>query len=147
MSFDRFLKALWKAELQKLNDHLPKDYKSLKQLLEEDKPQVSTVGGDQIVISRNDLELVARIVPEKYHEKLRLPLVFIRRIDMGEGVYMVSGGLLERLLVLSLLKENPVFVEEEDKALEYIYRPQLWYLKKKVRSLVVVGFFIPKIEE
>ncbi|MBS7287642.1 MAG: DUF61 family protein [Candidatus Freyarchaeota archaeon] len=147
MFFERFIKALWKSELQKLNDHLPKEYKTLAQLLGEDEPHVTTVGGDRIIISRKDLELVARLVPERHHDKLRLPLIFIRRIDMGEGVYTIGGGLLERLLVSSLLKENPVFLEKEEEALEYIYRPQLWHLKKLVRSLVVVGFFMPKIEE
>ncbi|MEM3465781.1 MAG: DUF61 family protein [Candidatus Jordarchaeales archaeon] len=144
--FDRFINALWKSELQKLNDHLPKEYKSLAQLLREDDPSVPTIGGDKIVMLRKDLEFVASIVPEKYHDKLRLPLIFIRRIDMGEGVYTVGGGLLERLLVSSLLKERPVFLENEEDALEYIYRPQLWHIKKVVRSLVVVGFFMPKIE-
>lgn len=147
MLFERFIKALWKSELQKLNDHLPKDYKTLTQLLSEDEPHVTTVGGDRIIMSRKDLEFVARLVPEKYHDKLRLPLIFIRRIDMGEGVYTIGGGLLERLLVSSLLKDDPVFLEKEDDALEYIYRPQLWHLKKRVRSLVVVGFFMPKIDE
>jgi len=144
--FDRFINALWKSELQKLNDHLPKEYKPLTRLLNEDEPHVQTIGGDKIFMNKKDLELVASIVPRKYHGKLRLPLTFIRRIDMGEGVYTISGGLLERLLVSSLLKEKPVFVENEEDALEYIYRPQLWHLKRVIRSLVVVGFFMPKEE-
>ncbi|MEM1658872.1 MAG: DUF61 family protein [Candidatus Jordarchaeales archaeon] len=146
MSFERFIRALWKSEIQKLNDHLPKEYKTLAQLLKEDNPSVSTVCGDKIFLKKADLEYVARIVPEKYHDKIHLPLTFIRRIDMGEGVYSIGGGLLERLLVSSLLKDKPVFTENEDEAPEYVYRLQLWYLKRKIRSLVVIGFFLPKVE-
>ncbi|MHA1607945.1 MAG: DUF61 family protein [Candidatus Freyarchaeota archaeon] len=146
MAFERFFKALWKSELQKLNDHLPREYKTLSQLLKENDPAVPTVGGDLIFLDKADLETVASLVPEKYHGRLRLPLVFIRRIDMGEGVYTVSGGLVEQLTVSSLLNDKEGFIEDYEKAVKYVYRPQLWYLKKRVRSLIVVGFFMPKIE-
>ncbi|WXG40933.1 MAG: DUF61 family protein [Candidatus Freyarchaeum deiterrae] len=145
MRSDNFTK-IWVREIEKLNDHLPRNYKTLEFLLESKDPYVLTMDGDRIVFKREELQSLAKIVPKKYHGKLQLPIVFIRRIDMGEGVFSISGGKIEKGIVMKLLGliDNP-FSEDESAFLPYIYRYQVLEIRRKIRSLTTIGFATTKL--
>jgi uncharacterized protein (UPF0216 family) len=134
-----FTKILLKE--MKINDHLPKNYKTLESLLTSEDPYVLTLKGDRIVFKKEELQFLAKIVPKKYHGKLQLPIVFIRRIDMGEGVFSISGGKIERGVVMKLLGlTDDSFPEDESTFLPYIYRYQVLEVRRKIRSLTTIGF-------
>jgi uncharacterized protein (UPF0216 family) len=85
-------------------------------------------------------------VSKKYHGKLQLPIVFIRRIDMGEGVFSIGGGKIEKGIVMKLLglADDP-FSEDESTLLPYIYRHQVLDVRRKIRSLTTIGFATTKL--
>jgi uncharacterized protein (UPF0216 family) len=145
MRSDNFTK-IWIREIEKLNDHLPRNYRTLESLLESKDPYVLTMDGDRIVFKREELQFLAGIVPKKYHGKLQLPIVFIRRIDMGEGVFSIGGGKIENGIVMKLLglTDDP-FSEDESTLLPYIYRHQVLDVRRKIRSLTTIGFATSKL--
>ncbi len=136
---------IWRREIDKINDHLPRNYKTLESLLESENPHVITLDGDQIPFKKEELEFLAKIVPKKYHGKLQLPIVFIRRIEMGEGVFSISGGIIEKGVVMKLLgvAEDP-FSGDENSFLPYIYRHQVLQVRRKIRTLTTIGFATTK---
>ncbi|MGQ9720622.1 MAG: DUF61 family protein [Candidatus Jordarchaeum sp.] len=139
------LSNIWRREIDKINDHLPRNYKTLESLLSSKNPYVITLDGDQIPFDRKELEFLAEIVPKKYHGSLQLPIVFIRRIEMGEGVYSISGGKIEKGVIMKLLgvTENP-FSDDENNFPPYIYRHQVLEIRRKIRSLTTIGFATTK---
>ncbi|MEM2984469.1 MAG: DUF61 family protein [Candidatus Jordarchaeaceae archaeon] len=139
------LAKIWKSEIDKINDHLPRNYKTLETLLESKDPHVITLNGDRIPFERKELEFLASIVPKEFHGRIQLPIVFIRRIDMGEGVFSIGGGKVEQAVVMKLLGEKNPFSMEEHSFLPYIYRHQVLEVRKKIRSLTTIGFATTKI--
>jgi len=119
-------------EIKKINDHLPTSYKSLEELLKEDIPSVKTRGGDDIIFLKDELATLAKLIPEEKHKDIKLPIIALRRIDLGKGVYTLISS-----------EETIKFIKkilDIDSDSEYLYRPQIFELKRKFSSLVVIGF-------
>lgn len=119
-------------EIRKINDHLPASSKSLKELLREEIPSVKTKGGDDIVLLKDELIALAKLIPEENHNNIKLPIVALRRIDLGKGVYTLIGN----EATIKAFKE----ILNVGKDSEYLYRPQVFELKRKFNSLVIIGF-------
>jgi uncharacterized protein (UPF0216 family) len=125
--------------VEKLNDHLPKEYKTLDELLSMDSPSVKARDGGEIIFDRGELELLAQLIPKELYGQLRLPIVLLRRVDLGPGTFSLSGGKVEAYLALKLLGQVDVNLDEVELPI-YIYRPQVQELRRKLRTLTVIGF-------
>jgi uncharacterized protein (UPF0216 family) len=140
--FDKMLKYIWKWDVNKMNDHLPSKTVPLSELLSQEEPIILARDGTKLWIDREELIKVARLVPKSLHEKLHLPLVLIRRIDLGEGVFTISGGKLEAFFVAQILgtTSEPLTDYEKADIQNHVYRPQVQELRRKLRSLTIIGF-------
>lgn len=125
--------------MEKLNDHLPKEYKTLDELLSMDSPSVKARDGGEIIFDRGELELLAQLIPKELYSQLRLPIVLLRRVDLGPGTFSLSGGKVEAYLALKLLGQVDVNLDGVELPI-YIYRPQVQELRRKLRTLTVIGF-------
>jgi uncharacterized protein (UPF0216 family) len=125
--------------VEKLNDHLPKEYKTLDELLSMDSPSVKARDGGEIIFDRGELELLAQLIPKELYGQLRLPIVLLRRVDLGPGTFSLSGGKVEAYLALKLLGQVDVNLDGVELPI-YIYRPQVQELRRKLRTLTVIGF-------
>jgi uncharacterized protein (UPF0216 family) len=125
--------------VEKLNDHLPKEYKTLDELLSMDSPSVKARDGGEIIFDRGELELLAQLIPKELYSQLRLPIVLLRRVDLGPGTFSLSGGKVEAYLALKLLGQVDVNLDGVELPI-YIYRPQVQELRRKLRTLTVIGF-------
>ncbi|MDI9619808.1 MAG: DUF61 family protein [Candidatus Nezhaarchaeota archaeon] len=130
--------GLLKREVERINDHLPKESKTLKELLAMEEPKVTTRAGDDLVMEKSELELLERLLPEKYHERLKLPIVILRMIGMGEGVYMICGSDAEVQAIESVLGSRGAVHQHQGKA--FLYKPYVAILKGKLRTTTVIGF-------
>jgi uncharacterized protein (UPF0216 family) len=102
--------------------------------------------GSTIVLKKEEIEELARIVPPEYYDSVRLPIIVLRRMELGKSVYTVSGGRVEEVTVKKMLgKTNADFhtVHSEHEPL-FLYRPEVSELVRRFHSLVVIGFGIPK---
>ena len=143
--YERILKTLFKDETKKLNQQLPKATKSLSELLTENEPSVETIGGSQIIMKKSELVEMARIVPRDYQDKLRLPIIVLRRIELGRGTFSVMGDNVEKFTVKHILGLTKLSFDDMDKEKEdfFIYRPQVQELLRKFKSLIVIAFGAP----
>ncbi|MCX8204062.1 MAG: DUF61 family protein [Candidatus Nezhaarchaeota archaeon] len=137
---ERLLKALLKHEVEKLNEHLPKEFKTLEELLSMRDPCVKTRDGGEIIFDRSELEMIASLLPEELRHQLRLPIVLLRRVDLGPGVFSVSGGRAEAYVALKLISRKGGVKLDEVKLPLYIYRPEAQVLRRKLRTSTVIGF-------
>jgi uncharacterized protein (UPF0216 family) len=140
--FDKMLRYIWKWDVNKINDHLPSKTVPLSELLTKEEPAIKARDGTKLWIDQDELTKVANMVPKPLQRKLHFPIVLIRRIDLGEGVFSISGGKLEAFFVakaLGITNESFMNYETVDVP-SHIYRPQVQELRRKLRSLSVVGF-------
>jgi hypothetical protein len=137
--YERYLSHI-EMLIKRLNAHIPKNRKTLAQLLDEEEPSVEASDGSKIYFRRQDLEKLAENIPRELYGSLRLPIILVRRIELGKGVYVISGGEAERRVVLSMLGIRGI------KGEAYLYRPQVSELISKLKSLVTIGFEVPPEE-
>jgi len=140
---ERFLNALWQREIERINDHLPKVRRSLEELLKTDRPELPTRSGGLHYLDREDLEYLAREIPEQYHGQVMLPIILARRLDLGKGIFTVSGSRIEQSIVRWLLEagsQGKFEVHRGDDEPLFIYRPQVGALIAGHRTLFAVAF-------
>lgn len=123
-------------ELKKLNNQLPKSRVNLRELLRTDQPYVETLGGEKHFFSVEELELLNRNLPGEVASNLSLPIVFIRRHDLGEGVYVFESDseaeAFKNILGLSYLSKS------EEKY--YTYKPVVMEFLRRFKTIAVIGF-------
>lgn len=140
---DRFTGAVLKDDLRRLNSHLPKQRRTLAELLKEVAPSVKSVSGDQIKMRKSELEELAHSLPATAQERIRLPLILLRRTDLGPGAYTVLGDPYEEYAI-SVLSRTSEHDFEEFKRLRtgapVFYKPEVSQLLRKFHSLVTIGF-------
>lgn len=140
---DRFLDAMLRDELTRLNTHLPKNRKTLTELLEEASPIVPSVGGQEIRMRKNELEDMAKSLPDEVKERIRLPFVLFRRRELGPGAYTVLGHPYEEYAVALLSGSfGGAFQEFREQRPDSVifYKPQISELVRRFHSLVTIGF-------
>lgn len=145
-TLDRTFDALLGRELRKLNNHLPKQRRSMRELLGEADSTVPTVDGHTIIIRKEEVEELARLVPAEYHNSLKLPIIVLRRMELGRSVYTVSGDKVEEFTVKKILRKTTaeyytMYLDDEPL---FLYRPDVSELLRRFHSLVVIGFGVPK---
>ena len=145
--YDRYL-AYINYLSSKINLHLPKSRKSLLQLLDEKEPYVETLDESKIYFKKQDLEEASKLIPRHLHDSAMLPVILLRRIGLGKGVFTVAGGEAEKLLVKNALgmTEKP-YEKEMGEEESYLYRVQIQELLNRLGSLVVIGFDVPPEKE
>ena len=132
---------LLEHEIDTLNDHLPENRISLIELLAQDTPKFVTRCGDESVFRVEDLELLRREVPASFHHDITLPIVILRRLDYGEGIYTVAGNKAELFMIHKILGYDDLAWEDFSawKPIEQLVRPQVQILRRKMPSTTTVG--------
>jgi uncharacterized protein (UPF0216 family) len=128
-------------DIDTLNDHLPESRVLLSDLIGVDSPQFRTRIGEISVFRVEEIEDLTLEVPEKYHEIIRLPIVVLRRLDYGSGIYTVAGNKAELFMVQRII--GYVDLEWGDfgkwKSVEKLARPQVQILRRKLPSTTSIG--------
>jgi len=145
VKIDRLLNFIYKSDIEKLNDHLPTEFKSLKDIASNNSYTIKSRNGLDIIIDRNEINLLCNLLPSDLHDKLMLPIIFLRRIDLGRGIYELLGGKVEAFTILKLLGHD---ISPENITLPIrIYRPQLFKLKTILPTSIIIAFSTPIEEE
>ncbi len=144
VSLDDKLSKFLKREMESVNLHLPKTRVSLEDAI-QGKNHYMSREEVELYINAKEIDILSNICPEKKHKDVFLPILVIRRRDLGEGVYVISGDLIEQFLVLKALKKydkewddfrkNPI----PTNAL-FLYKPDLIEIRKILPTGIVIGF-------
>ncbi len=149
-SRDRVFDTMLREEIRRLNTHLPKSRRTIMELLDEETPSVTTVDGGRVVMKRSELEELAGSLPEEARDKVRLPLVLLRRAELGPGAFTLLGDTLEEF-ALSRIVGGFQGTYEEFKGTRagpnIFYKPQISDLLRRYHSLVVMGFGVSELSE
>ena len=130
-------------EMRKLNTHLPKNRKTISELLAEDQPTVSTIGGEKVNMKKTEVEALSAKLPEVLLDKMRLPIVLLRRRELGPGAFVLLGDEYEEFALSKVLGEYDGSLTDFRRSrgsATIFYKPQVSELTRRFHSLVVVGF-------
>lgn len=135
---------IYKLDIARINNHLPRQFKTLATLLKEDRPSVLTKDGTKFIFDKNELEELESQVPEAFHTQLKLPFLFVRRIDFGKSVFLLNGGQLENYIARKLigLIEEPInqYKIFNVELPQYFYWADIRAFRKKFKTLFTIGF-------
>jgi uncharacterized protein (UPF0216 family) len=135
-SFDRY-ESLLSNILRSVNDSLPRHVIRYRDVVELGLEGVETVGGSFHRFDRNDLEKLAKQLPENILDRLHLPFVFVKSIEIEESVYIlrVYGSEAEAFQMLMGLETLP-----RTSRGPYTYKPFVAEFINSYPSLAVLGF-------
>ena len=140
---DRFADALLRDDMRKLNSNLPKNRRTLKELLSDPAPRVPAASGDLIKMRKHELEELSRSLPTEANARVRLPIVLLRRRDLGAGGFTVMGDRYEEYAMLLLAGAfQGSFEQFRDQRSEVtvLFKSQISLLMRRFHSLLVLGF-------
>ena len=139
-SIDRLIEH----EIDTLNDHLPETRITLQELSESGKPFFVTRSGEKSIFRMEEIEWLREQVPNRFHDNIRLPIVILRRLDHGLGIYTVAGNKTELFMIHKVL--GYVDLEWEGfalwKPIEQLARPQVQALRRKMPSTSCIGIVV-----
>ena len=137
----KFIDKMIEHDIDTLNDHLPDSRVPLSDLIGVDSPQFKTRVGEVSVFRVEEIEDLTLEVPRKFHESIKLPIIILRRLDHGSGIYTVAGNKAELFMVHRII--GYVDLEWEDfakwKPIEKLARPQVQILRRKLPSTTSIG--------
>jgi Protein of unknown function DUF61 len=140
---DRFIDAALRDDMRKLNSHLPKNRRTLKELLSDPAPRVQAASGDFIRMKKDELEELSRSLPTEAGTRMRLPIVLLRRGDLGLGAFTVMGDRYEEyamLLLADSIDKSFEQFKEGGPELSILFKPQISSLMRRFHSLLILGF-------
>ena len=140
---DRFSDALIRDDMRKLNSHLPKNRRTLKELLNDPTPRVPAASGDLIKMKKPELEELSRSLPAEANTRVKLPIVLLRRRDLGPGAFTVMGDRYEEYAMLLLTESFKGSFEqfsEQKSDVIVLFKPQISLLMRRFHSLLILGF-------
>ena len=129
--------------MRKLNSNLPKNRRTLKELLSDPAPQVSVASGYLFKMKKQDLEELAHSLPPEAQTRVKLPIVLLRRRDLGLSAFTILGDPYEEFAILILVDAFQGTFEqfrEQKSDPVVIFKPQVTLLMRRFHSLLVLGF-------
>jgi len=140
---DSIVDKLLERDIDSINDDLPRERISLKELIAAESPHYVTRNGETSAFYKEEIANLGEIVPQKFHDDIWLPLVILRRIDYGPGIHSVAGNKVELFLIQHLIVGD-VDLEWENlsgwKMNDRLARPHVQVLRRKLPSTTCVGF-------
>ena len=124
---------LLKKQIFSLNRHLPRQRKSLNELLEEDRPHVVGADGTRHRFKRDELKRISEIIPKNQHHRLKLPIYL--EIESQTSGSRISGR-LELKVICNIL-------DQECRGSEiYIYRAEMKILRRELPTTTQYIFLV-----
>ncbi|MFW9799230.1 MAG: DUF61 family protein [Candidatus Thorarchaeota archaeon] len=129
-------------EIDSINDHMPAKRSTLSELMQSASPHYVTRGGEVSILKKEEIAKIAKEMPTLFHKEVKLPIVILRRMDYGPGIYTVAGEKVELFLIHRVLGQ--VDLEWKDfrnwKPVEKLMRPQVQAVRRKFPSTTCIGF-------
>jgi uncharacterized protein (UPF0216 family) len=137
----RFIERMLENDIDTANDHLPVKKESLASLLKEEKPMYLTRGREHSRFIVDEIQTLSKEIPPEHHESFMLPIVILRRMDLGAGIHSVAGSKTELFLIHRMLHPGSEWVNlPQWRPIDRLARPQVQIIRRKLPSTTCLGF-------
>jgi len=141
LPYERMLQECLKGELRVVNAGLPRNQKTLSDLLREEYPHVLCSDGSTHLFKRRELEYIASLINIDEQEALLLPVLIELGANKAEAAIICQTDVEEK--VISKILNMPTTPKQGRIT---IYKPQLALLRKVLKTTTQY-VFSPKILE
>jgi len=124
-------------ELSRINLHLPRQRKSLAQLLKEEEPKVKLKDGSEHYFKRKELEFLASLLDEWDVDKLYIPIV-LEITTTWHGYFKVRGALAVKVIE-KLLGTYDILEEKSELTLPRYMLPKI---RRKLPTTTTYAFIM-----
>lgn len=100
LSDDSVLMRWMRTEINKMNESIVFERKSLVQLLQEENPSTKTKAGKDHFFETSTLKNLGEKLPKNLQEKLKLPILFFFDNEVPDSCYLNDAYALEALQAL-----------------------------------------------
>jgi uncharacterized protein (UPF0216 family) len=137
----RFIDKMIEHDIDTLNDHLPESRVPLSDLIGVNSPHFKTRIGEVSVFRVEEIEELSLEVPKRLHQIIRLPIIVLRRMDYGSGIYTIAGNKAELFMVHRIIGYVDLGWGDLSKwkPVEKLARPQVQLLRRKLPSTTSIG--------
>jgi uncharacterized protein (UPF0216 family) len=137
----RFIDKMIEHDIDTLNDHLPESRVPLSDLTGVNSPHFKTRIGEVSVFRVEEIEELSLEVPKRLHQIIRLPIIVLRRMDYGSGIYTIAGNKAELFMVHRIIGYVDLGWGDLSKwkPVEKLARPQVQLLRRKLPSTTSIG--------
>ncbi len=144
VGFDDKLSKFLKHEIDSINLHLPKKKVSLDNARQGYNFYINREE-IQLLIDKKEIDLLVDICPKDKIKDAHLPILIIRRRDLGRGTFVIAGELVEQYIVLKALKKLEIDWDQFRKnpdisSSTFLYKPDLIDLRKTLPTSTIIGF-------
>jgi len=137
------VERILKFEIENINNHLPKKRLSLVKAIEGQSNYISK-DNTPLYIDKEEVKLLASLCPKEKIPSVFLPIIILRRRDLGEGVFVVGGELIDKYLVFKTIDkwqgDWKEFLAKHTEKEVYLYRPDILSVRKKLPTCTAIGF-------
>jgi uncharacterized protein (UPF0216 family) len=119
-------------EYRNMNKSLVARQVVLSELLKKESPVARTRDGEDHYFDKISLEKLASVVPEKYHDRLKLPIFFFKNSKVPDSCYMIDDIAVDALKGSGDLNEMYRFREKK----LWVGRPIAYEIANKYSTLI-----------
>ncbi len=143
----KFIDKVIENELSHLNDHVPVEFRNIETILKNKLFHFKLKDSSYHYISESEFKEFISLIPDKFYRYVSLPIVFLRRIDLGSGAYTVSGSKYNVLSVKIVLGEISTenyseYLKKIDSSSFVLYKPHIMQFRKMFRTLSIIAFSV-----
>ncbi len=138
----RIFERMLEKEIDATNDHLPAKRISLQDIKGIDSPAFPTRAGEQSMFLQEEIDMLLKDIPEQYYVNFMLPIVILRRMDLGAGIYTITGSKPELFYIHYIIGQVDLEWGKMRlwKSSDRLARPQVQILRRKLPSTTTIGF-------
>jgi uncharacterized protein (UPF0216 family) len=133
---DRIIEGYLFDDVKVLNTQIPRERKTLAELLGEEEPHVVCMDGNPHHFRKRELEALSQMITEEEQHALLLPILMEMTSDRSDIIIRTRSGVEEK--ILSNVLDMPV-TSKDNKIT--IFRPQLSMVRKKLKTSTQYVFF------
>ncbi|MCK9275711.1 MAG: DUF61 family protein [Syntrophales bacterium] len=122
---DTHISVYLENEFKAINAHIPRNRKTLTQLLQETRPQIDLSDGSTHFFRKKELEYIAEIINEEERNFLMLPMLMEVSSEMSDIKVRSSRGIEAK--ILSKVLDMDVAYDQKNVT---VYRRQLGQIRK-----------------
>jgi len=134
--YERLLQGWLVGEMRLVNSGLPRQRRSLSQLLADAQPSVPCSDGSTQMFKRSELRLLSELLNEEEQDALLLPIIIEMAGDETEAIVLCPGEaerkVVSQVLGMHLTCERPGRMR--------LYKPQLGLLRRKLKTTTQYAF-------
>ncbi|MBN2254752.1 MAG: DUF61 family protein [Deltaproteobacteria bacterium] len=133
---DKIIEGYLFDDVRVMNAQIPRERKSLEELLHEERPHVLCMDGSPHYFRKRELDNLSRMMTDEERHDLLLPILMEVASDRVEVIIRTRSGADAK--VISAVLNMPVTVQDNKIT---IFRPQLQVIRKTLKTTTQYVFF------